>query len=407
MFETLYDCPSTVARHRRGPMLEERERYLSHLVAEGWRRPIMIAASHTLVTTHLVSRVPDGPITVAAIEEFAASWVRRKHWKKSARKKLVRSATRWLRFIGRLEEPAPTELPFADLRADFSEALRQRELAPATVARLGYTASYFLNWLGQKNRSFSSVSLEDVDAYVAEKSSANWNRRTTISHAEALIAFFRHAGERGWCSPAIAKGIEPPCLYRHESLPIGPSWEQVQQVIETANTASPVDVRDRAILMLLAVYGLRKGEVGGLRLEDIDWDNELLSVRRPKVRRSHQYPLTRAVGDAVLRYLQEVRPRSPYREIFLTLTAPSRPLSPARLYWAVRRYMDKLGIDLPHRGPHSLRHACATRLLREGFSIEDIGRQLGHRSVDATQIYAKVDLVGLREVARFDLGGLL
>jgi integrase len=251
------------------------------------------------------------------------------------------------------------------------------------------------------------VALEDVDAFIAEKNNASWNRRTTIYQAQSLRAFFQYAGQQGLCSARIAQGIEIPRVYQHENLPVGPSWEQVQMLIESANTAKPVDIRDRAMLLLLAVYGLRRGEVGALRLEDLDWDNEVISVRRPKIRKSHQYPLARAVGEAILRYLQEVRPRSPYREIFLTFTAPFRPVVSGRVYPAVRRHLDKLGIELPHRGPHCLRHACATRLLGEGFSIEEIGLYLGHRSVDATQIYAKVDLAGLREVARFDLGGLL
>jgi len=408
MLETLYHRPCTVARHRRAPMLEEREEYLSHLAAEGGRRrPMMIAASNVLVMSHLVSQMPDGPISVQAIEEFAARWVRRKPWESSAIARLVFYATHWLRFLGRLEEPPPTTVPFADLLADFAEALRLRELAPATIAGYRYAASYFLTWFSHKDLPFASVSLEDVDAYRAEKSSTSWNRRSTFTSAKCLIALFRHAGERGWCNPAIAEGIETPCLYTHEGLPIGPSWEQVQVLIESANTASPVDIRDRAMLLLLAVYGLRSGEVRALRLDDIDWENELISVRRPKVRRSQQYPLTRPVGDAILRYVRDVRPRSRYREVFLTLIAPIRPISAAPLYYAVRRHLDKLGIELPRRGPHCLRHACATRLLGEGLSIEEIGGHLGHRSVDATQIYAKVDLAGLREVARFDLGGLL
>jgi len=408
MFETLFDRPCIVARHNGGPMAEERKKYLSHLASQGYSRAHMISAARdTLVMAHLASEMPDGIIDPQAIEKLADNWARRKRRRRYTRQRLVRFAKQWLGFIGRLEEPVPAVPPFAHLLDDFSEALRQRELAPATVAKLGYSASYFLAWFNQKNLPFSIVVLEHVDAYLAEKSSTSWNRRTTISEAKSLIAFFRHAGQQGWCSAAIAKGIEVPCVYRQESLPAGPSWEQVQLLIEGANTANPVDIRDRTMLLLLAVYGLRRGEVCALRLEDLDWENEVISVRRPKIRRSHQYPLTRAVGDAILRYLREVRPRSPFREIFLTINAPIRPISPTRLYWAVRRRLNTLGIELPHLGPHCLRHACATRLLGEGLAIEEIGQHLGHRCVDATQIYAKVDLPGLREVARFDLGGLL
>jgi integrase len=168
----------------------------------------------------------------------------------------------------------------------------------------------------------------------------------------------------------------------------------------------PVDIRDRAILMLLAIYGLRAGEVNRLRLEDLDWERELLTVMSSKTRRKRTYPLTRSVGDAVLRYLKEVRPRTSHRELFLTLLAPIRPLRHA-LWPIVANRLRSLNVSLPHYGPHALRHACAGRLLTEGLSLKEIGDHLGHSDPEATRIYAKVDLVGLRQVADFELGGLL
>jgi site-specific recombinase XerD len=72
----------------------------------------------------------------------------------------------------------------------------------------------------------------------------------------------------------------------------------------------------------------------------------------------------------------------------------------------VRKRLDALDIQVPRRGPHSLRHACAGHLVTEGFSLKEIGDHLGHSSAFVTRVYAKVDLAGLREVADFDLGGL-
>jgi len=113
------------------------------------------------------------------------------------------------------------------------------------------------------------------------------------------------------------------------------------------------------------------------------------------------------VGDAIVRYLQEVRPCCANREVFLTLHAPIRRLSQGTVWNVVGERMAKLGIVTSHRGPHSLRHACATHLLADGLSLQQISEHLGHGSVNVTRIYAKVDLPGLREVADFDLGGLL
>ena len=129
--------------------------------------------------------------------------------------------------------------------------------------------------------------------------------------------------------------------------------------------------------MLLAVYGLRAGEVSRLQLEDFDWEHEVFRVVSSKTRRVRTYPLTCTVGDAILRYLQEVRPRSSYRELFLSLNAPFHPVYKS-LWSLVANRLRSLHVSLPHYGPHVLRHACATRLLPTGLSLKQIGDQLGH-----------------------------
>jgi site-specific recombinase XerD len=76
------------------------------------------------------------------------------------------------------------------------------------------------------------------------------------------------------------------------------------------------------------------------------------------------------------------------------------------MYHVVSSRLEPLGIQVPHHGPHCLRHACASHLVSAGLSLKEVGDHLGHRSAYATRIYAKVDLAGLREVADFDLRGL-
>ena len=141
-------------------------------------------------------------------------------------------------------------------------------------------------------------------------------------------------------------------------------------------------------------------------LEDFDWQREVLTVRHGKRQRPRLYPLCRAVGDAVLRYLQQVRPKSVRREVFLKLRAPFGPLSCCLLGHLVRQRLRALGGTWAHSGPHALRHACATHLLEQGLSLKEIGDHLGHQCPETTRLYAKVDLVGLRAVGDFDLEGL-
>jgi integrase/recombinase XerD len=167
------------------------------------------------------------------------------------------------------------------------------------------------------------------------------------------------------------------------------------------------DIRNRAIILLLAVYGFRSGEVCGLRLDDLDWKRELILLSRTKEPRVDQYPLVREVGEAILLYLQKTRPKTERREVFLRLLPPFEPMTVSGLGMIVEPRLKSLGIKLPHYGAHALRHACASHLLAEGLSLKQIGDHLGHSDPRSTRIYAKVDLEALREVARFDLGGLL
>ena len=414
MFETLFQYPGIVARHRAGPFADARERFLNHCASQGLARATLLRhARELLVIAERIDITIGETIGSPAIESAADHWAHEQHERQRvqgprwSRELFVRTATSWLHFLGRLEEPQPKIVPFADRLADFAAYRRdERGLSPVTIRNQGWHVEKFLGWLGEQNRSFEDVSLEDVDAFLAGTGKQGWGRVSVATSAKALRAFFRHAAMRGWCAASIAAGIEGPHLFQHEGLPIGPAWPDVQRLIASAGGDSARDIRDRAMLILLATYGFRSGEVASLRLEDVNWESEIVSIGRPKQRRAQEYPLVSEVGEAILRYLQRVRPRCTRREMFLTLKAPFRRLSQGALYHLVSRRLGVLGIHVPRRGPHSLRHACAGRLVAEEFSLKEIGDYLGHRSAEATRIYAKVDLAGLREVANFDLGGL-
>jgi len=411
MFEWLYRQPKALRRQQKAPWDEERERFLVHLSSRGAARYTLRGYAQKLlqIVQEIDANVSGGvaPEDIGcAVERWAAR--RDRPALESSKSRLVSAATHWLRFLDRLRLPEIVPSPFADLIEDFADWMRQeRALSPATIRIRSFHVGYFLNWYQGQGRHFSEVALKDVDAYLFLQGQQRWSRRTVAASAMVLRAFFMHAERRQWCKKGIAAAIQGPSVYTGELLPVGPGWEDVQRLISSADGNRPWDIRARAILLLFSIYGFRSGEVAKLRLEDLDWEKELISLRRPKQRRAQQYPLVREVGEAILRYLKEARPRSSHRELFLTIKAPSRPLSPAVLFDIVKKRFRKLSIRTPHCGPHALRHACATHLLAGGLSFKEIGDHLGHRSAHATRIYAKVDLVGLRQVADFHLGGLL
>jgi integrase/recombinase XerD len=190
---------------------------------------------------------------------------------------------------------------------------------------------------------------------------------------------------------------------------MGPSWKEVKKLLATTSGNKPVNIRDRAILMLFAVYGLRRKEVGSLQLEDLDWKHEVIRIRRAKNLKTQLFPLSKTVGDSILNYLRNVRPKKcSYRKIFLRINAPYTPLTPTGLTTIVARHFKPLKLPMQHHGPHALRYACASHLIQdENISLKQISEHLGHKSLKSTSIYAKVNIEGLRKVADFNMGGVL
>ena len=132
------------------------------------------------------------------------------------------------------------------------------------------------------------------------------------------------------------------------------------------------------MLLLCSVYGLRSSEVARLRLNDFNWRDEIFTVQRAKRGRSQRYPIQYEVGEAILAYLRWGRPRCASRHVFVTLYTPFRPVAAASIWQMTYRRMKKLKIDSSHKGPHALRHACATHLLQKGTSLKEIAEFLGH-----------------------------
>ena len=157
--------------------------------------------------------------------------------------------------------------------------------------------------------------------------------------------------------------------------------------------------RDYAIVLLLARLGLRAGEVAFLELDDIDWDAGEVSVRGKGDQRT-TLPLVAEVGAAIAAYVRHGRPRTTSRRVFLRGKAPVRGfLTQCAIGSIIRHALQRAGIQAPTTGAHQFRHALATRMLHHGGSLKEIGELLGHRSIQVTTIYAKVDIPALRRLA--------
>jgi site-specific recombinase XerD len=415
VFEEIFEKQNSIDAHRRGPLAAERELYLRHLFRQGAARNSLRTIAPTLVTiardSNLISRKK---VSRKLIEKRVEVWLghhrKRIRSKSHQRTHLIRTATKWLRFLKKLSAEANSrELKirkYQPILTSYVHHLQiEKEFAQATITSNRKAAVDFLHWLTGRPLSLECLSADHLDAYVRFKG-ASWSRRSMAVAIGGLKSFLQYCEMSGLHNGELSRSLIYPRRFRYEDVPSGPSWATVQKLLAQPEPEYPAGVRDRAILLLLAVYGLRASEVVRLRFKDIDWRAGTITVYRSKNRRIQIFPLTNEVGEAISRYLKERRPKSEFREIFLTTAAPIRSLQAANLCNLTRRHYIRAGVVAPHRGPHSLRHACATHLLSQRLSLKEIGDHLGHRSSNSTRVYAKVDLAGLREVAEFDLGGL-
>jgi integrase len=181
----------------------------------------------------------------------------------------------------------------------------------------------------------------------------------------------------------------------------------VRRLIASIGDLKPADLRAKAMFLLFSVYGFRSVEVRGLILEDIDWRRGLITVRRAKRGKTQQFPLQSEVGEAIALYLENARPKCPARNVFVTLTPPYRPVLGHTMSAMFAHRTKKIGMAAEKLGPHMLRRACATQLLRSGSSLKDIADFLGHSDLRSVSNYAKFDPASLRNVANFSLRGFL
>ena len=273
MFEQLFERPHALARQRAGPLAEERVRYLTHLAGQGMaRRTLRVVAYYLLAVAQylrLAAR-PGEVISYAEIEENAAAWASRSlsppHPKGTgrARERFLWNATQWLQFLGRFQPAAAPPSPYAERIADFADFMRREKgLAPATITARCGTVQEFLGRLGTPGQSLAEITVPQVDEALVEQVTRGGYARVTVqTYASALRAFFRYAEMRGWCRGGLAAAIQAPRVFPQEPLPLGPSWDEVRRLIVTTEGDRPTDIRDRALLMLLAVYGLAPGRSG-------------------------------------------------------------------------------------------------------------------------------------------------
>jgi integrase/recombinase XerD len=278
---------------------------------------------------------------------------------------------------------------------------RVRGLAPATVNRCGTIAADFLHGLhyDQQPQRLGQLEVAPIDAFLTQ-AGQRLGRASMQKVSAVLRSFLRFLATEGKIPAGLEQHIESPRLYRGERLPRALPWDDVLKLLRSVDRSTSKGRRDYAMLLLIATYGLRVGEVARLALDDIAWRERHIRVPRPKVGTPLLFPLTDEVASALMEYLRHDRPDSMHRRLFLRLRAPQGPIESTAICDAFDAWVARAGIRLPPLGgTHGLRHALARHLLRQATPIKTIGDLLGHRSAESTGIYLRLDVEDLRDVA--------
>lgn len=406
MLTTYLKTPRTVARYRSGPAGPHLEPFVGWLEAQGYQSRRIF---HLLRGVHRFScwahcvGYPLQKLDTHALEAYGQALHRlhRLRYPSGRLSHLFVGARHFVHFLectGLVASPVSCLPPSVEpaLLGDFRQWMQaHRGTTQATLNGYRLTLTALLHRLGNQPEHFEAQTLR---AFVLEQAGQGGiGRAKTI--VTAVRMFLRFCIAIGRCRPGLEHALPTIAQWRLASLPKYLPAETVEQVLTTCDRTTPRGIRDYAVLVLLARLGLRAGDVAALQWGDIDWHDATFCVAG-KTQRTTRLPLPQEVGDALLVYGERARPHVSTPHVFLTITAPIRPLSAKAVSQVAARALRCAHVASPSYGAHVFRHSAATQMVREGASLPSIGAVLRHASLETTAHYAKVDVALLHRVAR-------
>jgi site-specific recombinase XerD len=407
MLAEFFDSPFRIQELRDGPDGRLLDGFAQELCQAGYAE--ITARRHIRAAEHLIHWTGRKGTPIATLDErFAEDFVhhldrcRCPRYGRTHRLDLqhgVRLFFGYLRRAGALMAPIAEEsIEEPVLLVSFCRWMRQqRGTCDATLYNYSLHLRDLLKRLGEDPGKFDAQNLRQFVLETSQRCGWAAAKKSTT----AVRMFLRFLISDGKCAAGLDASIPALAHWRLSSLPRYLQSDEVERVIASCDPATPVGRRDRAILLLLARLGLRAGDIVQLRLDDLDWTQAAIRVSG-KGRRQTLLPLTQEIGDAIATYIKDGRPQTGADTLFIRSRAPFRALaSHCAISVVVARAMRRAGVTCPSRGAaHVLRHFVASSMLRQGASLQEIAVILRHRSITTTEIYAKVDVVALRQIAQ-------
>jgi site-specific recombinase XerD len=313
----------------------------------------------------------------------------------------VRTLERYLAANGLIadDQPATGTSTASELANEYANYLREvRGFAASTIANHRCTVQCFLQHLDGAEIALNKIRVAQIESYIIQ--AGKRLSRSSLQHdIGALRSFLRFLAIEDRVPSGLASQIDTPRLYQLEKLPRALPWETVRALLRTIDRTSAMGLRDYAMFLLIATYGLRVSEVVAITLDDIRWRQGSLRIHQSKTSSPLELPLTNEVSTALVKHLKRTPPPAPYRRIFLRMRAPIGVLKRTVIRGVFSRSVRNSGLRIPFQGAHCLRHSLAVHLLKSGTSLKIIGGVLGHRSAVSTSTYLRLATGDLREVS--------
>jgi integrase/recombinase XerD len=411
MLSKIVVTPMALSRHRDAPLLAARESYLRRLEAEGKSRiKQRDAATYLLQVIKRLRLKRLRKVKLSELRRAAISWQRRASPSATgglqARRAFLRCARGWLRFHGKLIEPKRWHVPRDKRVTAFRHYLRvELGFADQTIDNRTWMLNRFFSWLDENQIQLRFVSLSHVERYLDRLTAIGCKPNTIAINAQALKVFFRFAERRRWTRKNISIGIVAPQIHVGRLLPKGPSWTDVRKLLDSARGSTLKQRRARAVLLLTCIYALRTSEITNLRFTDLDFAENILTIRRSKNHLTQRLPMCNEVRSALKQFIK-VRPCCDSPQVFTTLRRPYRRIYQPSVYWITKTHINRLGVNSVNKGAHSLRHACATHLVEIGTSIAKVANLLGHTGTQFVGHYVHHSIADLASVAEFKIRDL-
>jgi site-specific recombinase XerD len=315
----------------------------------------------------------------------------------------VRTLARYLNATGTITTGAIEEAPSVSSATLLSDEYvsflnKVRGCSFSTISHHRFASRCFLDHLESCSVPLGSVHPSDIEAYITQ--AGRRMCRASLQHEVAAVrGLLRFLAIDGRVRTGLDRQIDTPRVYRLEQLPRSLPWDTVTALLKSIDRKSDMGLRDYAMFLLIATYGLRASEVVAISLDDIRWRHSSLRIHQRKTSSPLELPLTNEVSAALVKHLQRTPPTAPYRRIFLRMRAPIGLLKPTAITEAFQALVRKSGLEVPFNGPHCLRHSFAVQLLKSGTPLKTIGDILGHRTAESTSVYLRLATGDLREVS--------